>query len=359
MIILKKNNDNKNCCSNIIPTFEKCDAQIVFESSDFFVPYLYIALESLKKHASPEKKYDIFILSCDLSIYNEKKLKDIFYTNENINIRFFNVKHIINKYIISSRFKYFNLSYCRLLLPWIMPNIKRVINLGADIIIKKDISELYTQKIQDDCYLAGVEDFGYQGRLGHDIPFDDLSLKYPFKYVNADVLIYDLEKIRNDFTVENIMSVWQKKFLQCAEQDALNTIFDGKISILDPRWNVFPKRMSTEEYINNAPLDSKNKYESTYTEPYIIHYAGEPKPWDFPSVDYAEEWWAYARKSEYYELILYNMSERAYANKSKDILKILFPKDSFLRKFFKKCLPMGSMRYVYCKQFLKKIHFLK
>ncbi|MDD2967112.1 MAG: glycosyltransferase [Desulfovibrionaceae bacterium] len=356
MIELK---ENDNSCRRVMPAFVDCDTQIIFESSDFFVPYLSIALVSLKQHISVEKKYDIIILSCDICIYNENKIKNIFITNENVSIRCFDVTPIVSKYIKDSKFKYFELCFCRLLLPWIFPNFKKILNLGADIIIERDIYELCIQQIPEEYYLAGVEDFGYQGRLGRDISFEDLSLKYPFRYVNADVLIYNLEKIRNTFTIESIMSVWQKKFLQCAEQDALNLIFDGKIFLLDSRWNIFPKRMSTEEYISNAPLESRKRYENIYNEPYIIHYAGEPKPWDFPDVDYAERWWAYARKSEYYELILYNMYEKAYANKSKDLLKILFPKGSLLRKIFKKCLPMGSLRYVYCKRILKKIHLMK
>lgn len=344
---------------SITSAFLDYNIPIIFESSDAFAPYLSVALLSFKQHISQEIKYDIIILSCDISNHNENKIKKIFFDTKNISIRFFIVKNIVDKYINNAKFKYFELCFCRLLLPWIFPNFKKIINLGADIIIEKDISKLYEQQIPHGYYLSGVEDIGYQGRLGRDIPFEDLSLKYPFKYVNADVLIYDLEKIRNDFTENDIMSVWQKKFLQCAEQDALNLIFDGKIYLLDLRWNIFNKRSETEEYINNAPSESKKKYEDAYKKPYIIHYAGNPKPWNFPDVGYAEKWWSYARTSEYYELILHNMCQGICNNKTKKILNILIPKDSFLRHFCKKCFPMGSMRYVYCKRILKYLSLVK
>ena len=38
--------------------------------------------------------------------------------------------------------------------------------------------------------LVGLVDLGYLGRLKMDIPKEELDLKYPDGYVNADVLLF-------------------------------------------------------------------------------------------------------------------------------------------------------------------------
>ena len=43
--------------------------------------------------------------------------------------------------------------------------------------------------------------------------------------------------------------------------------------------------------------------------PYIIHYAGFCKPWDEPIEEFGEVFWDYARRTPYYELLIYRMSK--------------------------------------------------
>lgn len=75
--------------------------------------------------------------------------------------------------------------------------------------------------------------------------------------------------------------------------------------------------------------------------PYIIHYAGFCKPWDEPTEEFGEVFWDYARRTPYYETLLYRMSKHiaddtVYYNEKKHISlrsRILY--------FF---LPDGSQR---------------
>lgn len=70
--------------------------------------------------------------------------------------------------------------------------------------------------------MAGAPDLGYHGRLAIDISPKELGKKDPFTYVNADVILLNLRAIRQSFTQDQIMRIWQKKQLRCAEQDAMN-----------------------------------------------------------------------------------------------------------------------------------------
>ena len=74
-----------------------------------------------------------------------------------------------------------------------------MINLGADIIIQRNIAELYEVQLSDDEFIAGAPDLGYHGRLAIDISPKELGKKDPFTYVNADVLLLNLHAIRQSF----------------------------------------------------------------------------------------------------------------------------------------------------------------
>ena len=56
-----------------------------------------------------------------------------------------------------------------------------------------------------------------------------------------------------------------------------------------------------------APNNIYKDYLETIKNPYIIHYAGVNKPWNRLDVNFANEYWEIARKTPFYEMILYRM----------------------------------------------------
>lgn len=102
--------------------------------------------------------------------------------------------------------------------------------------------------------------------------------------------------------------------------------------------------MASVEHIayNN---DAKIKlWKKSLHDPWIIHFAAYPKPWDYPLVGFGDKWWYYARKSVYYEEILRRMSViavRGDLSLGKNGFKRLainfasFPRNSSFRKVCK------------------------
>ncbi|MDO4921594.1 MAG: glycosyltransferase [Phascolarctobacterium sp.] len=337
---------NKVKFCSIKPAFSGVTTAIVFETSALFVPYLSVALQSLLECSSKENFYDIIILSNEIEEYDKNLLGNLTIQQENISIRFCDPTEIVEKYIKNSKYQYLNLNYYRLALPWILLNYDKALNLGADIIIEKDICELINTYMDKDKYIAGVIDLGYHGRLNMDIPREELNMADPYDYINADVILLNLEKIRNDFKQDDIMLFWQKRKLRCAEQDAFNVLFDGHIQHLCLNWNLFPERMSSTEHILNAPESSVNLWKKAITTPYIIHYAAFPKPWDYPMIGYGYRWWEYARKSPYYEEVVRRMCIIAARNERVGILHrvidLLLPRGTTRRDVIKKLLSKSS-----------------
>lgn len=197
---------------------KKNNIPIVFESSNYFIPYLSVALLTLIENTTDENNYDIIILGEEIDGLDKYKIMSLANNKENISIRFYNPYNFVKSYIDKAKFYYLSLNYYRMALPWILNNYDTAINLGADVLVKKDIAELNSVKFRNGKMLAGVRDLGYIGRLQEDIPFKELSLENPFDYINADVLVFNLKDIRNNYKMDFVMGFWQKYKLRCAEQ---------------------------------------------------------------------------------------------------------------------------------------------
>lgn len=341
--------DNKKHYIN--RAFNKNSVSVVFESSGYFIPFLDVALKSLCNECSPDTNYDIIILGSNIDKYDERILREQYNSLNNISLRFFDPNSLVKKYMEDAKYDYLDLNYFRMALPWILPKYEKVVQLGADIVIKRDIEKLYNTNFNDEKYLAGVRDLGYLGRLKMDIPKEELGMVHYLDYVNADVLVYNLKGIRENYSIEEVMQVWQKYKMRCSEQDALNLIFDGKIELLDSRWNVFPRKMVSEMHISNAPIEFQKQRIKDLSNPYIVHFAAIPKPWEYPMVEVGNSWWNYARQSVYYEEILRRLMiwtikvEGSSIPKSipRKIADGILPLGSRRRKLIKKIIPKGSV----------------
>ena len=141
------------------------------------------------------------------------------------------------------------------------------------------------------------------------------------------------------------------------------------MKFLDVRWNyyvVVSEFLKTS--INYAPYKSKCEYEEAWDDPYFVHYAGVPKPWINPSVEKANLWWNYAKRSPFYELFIQRIIEPAYSGiyeiKSKlgyedsrpwirRVADKLFPLNSRRRSIARKKLPMNSKQWI----FFRKLYY--
>lgn len=350
----------KGSC-NILPAFSKNNIAVCFEVSNIFVPSLSVAVLSLINCATDEYNYDVIILSSEISVKDEALLQSMSCNYPNISIRVFNPDSLIETYIENACYRYLEINYYRMALPWILKHYDRVINLGADVLIKRNVADLFYEKMEDTAYLGGAVDLAYQGRLALDISQKELGLEDASAYVNADVLLMNLSGIRRNFSQQDVMLSWQRRFFRCSEQDAMNWLFQGHIHHIDLKWNVFPANMSSEFDILHAPASSVLRWKESLLEPYIIHYAALPKPWQLPCVGYGTAWWCVARKSPYYEELLKNMAQYIEQHRrsnmidsdSKTLIRKLLPAGSIRRKALTTVVPKGSIQWC----LLKKVQY--
>ena len=271
-----------------------------------------VSMTSILENNNKEKNIIIFHLLLSHN-YNKESI-EIFESLKT------NYEVVINYYIIPNIFKNLrtwsdktNCIYYKILLPLIMPDIKRIIYLDADTLTFKDLYEMYNLSFNDN-YILG---YPFQ-----DVIKIDKFVKNASVYINGGVLLFNIEKIRQDnrdiellkFTIENNDDLW---FL---EQDSINIVFFQKIGLLPLKYGIYLYgNIQTFESIYENRLRiklNKNELINAMNNPSIVHLSCcNPKVWnkfsrnDFGVNDicdkYRKEFYFYAKKTKYY-IEIYN-----------------------------------------------------
>lgn len=303
----------------IHPAFEKESVNIVFSSDANYIPYLSVAIQSIIDNSSTKYNYDIIILNNDIHDWQKNFLLSMVATASNIRIRFVNMDLFVGKYNLTGLFttkRHITFStYLRLFIGEILANYKRVIYLDCDLVVTRDIAELFFMDINNRP-VAAVLDTLISNQLlteGLDAPFwgrftkymrERLSFTEVSNYFNSGVLIIDIPKFKK-YGVKNLIDLAKLNNRYFHDQNVLNAAFGGNYFILPPRWNYqwHIKFLSTN-YKKVLRPDVLQMYENHKIFPYIIHYTSHEKPWTNPNHSFANTWWLYARRSPFYELLL-------------------------------------------------------
>ena len=164
-------------------------------------------------------------------------------------------------------------TYLRLMLPLVLPShIERFIYLDSDIVVERDLLELYSTDLEKRP-LAAVGSFRGPPRRG---PID-LS-RHP--YFNAGVMVIDKQEwLAREITARALDCIASYPGgLQALDQDALNVAVAGDWKPVDRKWNQLP---SAWELSRRQMGISSEEMRILRTQPFIIHFAGLTKPWKF------------------------------------------------------------------------------
>ena len=341
---------------------------IVLMSSDYFSPYLGVFIKSLINKSSKEYNYDIIIFEREISKRNKILLEQLVKDYSNIKIRFYNPQRKINDiklYVASVNFAYE--AYYRIFSPWLLPNYDKAIVMDCDIILNKDIAELYNINI-DNYLAAAVKDIIYQGFLNSfenkddwiKYSKDELNLDNPYDYINTGVLLLNLKKMREQYSFDDIIDLAKKSKFRFQEQDIFNILLKNNILFIPRSWNFgVESNLPTKICHELSPIQSYREYLETKSNPFIIHYMAKPKPWEDPNIDFADKFWDIAKQTVFYEIILVRLS----TNYTKIIMSehnvfyhngiISKNKKQKIKNFIKMFLPKGTKRH----RFVKKLYF--
>ena len=278
---------------------------IFFTIDDGYAPYLHVALISLIKNASKDRKYKIIVVYQELNEENRNNLAKLVEDYPNFEMEFKFMKQSLDMITdrIENRLRsdYFTMTiYFRIFIPDMYPEYDKAIYIDSDIIVPGDISELYDTDMHDN--LIGVVTDGSV----NDVPelqrymTESLGLKLG-DYFNSGMLLMNMKELRNVHLAEHFLYLLNKYHFDCVapDQDYLNSMCYGKIEYLDSCWDAMPNRNKPE--IEN---------------PKIIHYNLFDKPWCYDDIQYQDYFWEYAKQSVYYDKI--KAYKAAYPDKQKE-----------------------------------------
>lgn len=279
---------------------------IFFAVDDVYIPFLAVSLESLIDNASKNYYYSIKILHTNVSEENKQIINK--YKRSYVNIEFVDLNYYIErvKDKLYTRDYYTKSTYFRLFVPDLYPQYSKALYLDSDITILGDISELYNVDMGDNL-VAGVPDGAVQTiDAFKDYVEKVVGVRDYNTYFNAGILVMNLSELRQYKFQEKFLYLLEKvKFTVAQDQDYLNRLCKGRVTIVDKGWNVMPM-----PELGVAEEDIK-----------LIHYNLNAKPWHYDNILYQDYFWNYAKKTEFYDEILRQLHSYTDKQKSDDFEK--------------------------------------
>lgn len=243
---------------------------IAFVADKKYIPYVSVSLYSILKSAHPEDDLYFYIVTPKDLAVDEQAMP----LAELQKIHPFNIKFI-------SFDRQSMLPYCpdgkkehipyvaRLLLPWLIADIDRIIYLDSDLLVQGSLKEFYYMDFEG-AYALGVEDISAH-KLHTPLLKEDYKL-----YINAGVILIDAKRWRTENLKEQVVS-FVKQHPNCLifpDQDILNYMLWGKLKKVDMKWNFHM------DFFNHIRLDPDNLTLPERTcKPVVLHYSFPIKPW--------------------------------------------------------------------------------
>jgi len=182
-------------------------------------------------------------------------------------------------------------TYYRLDIGSMLPDVQQAVYLDADIVVRRDISELAAKETGP--WLA----WAVHEPVRTDNILHRLGMPDPQEYFNAGVMLMNLEQWRE----EEIGTRARKLIAQHHntiqhDQDVLNVLLHGKWARLHPRWN--QTRGVFRVWKSDRVAYSQDELKVCKEDPAIVHFTGVLKPWHaFDDHPFRAEYYHYLQKT--------------------------------------------------------------
>ena len=163
-----------------------------------------------------------------------------------------------------------HMTYCRILLPHLL-NVPRVIYLDCDVLVFRDLSELFNLDLSPGKFLAAVPDSETLS-LAEDCPTIADALRLPAEgaYFNCGVMLMNLDELRKQHFLERAVEFLNRKSAyRFWDQSAINFLLYGQIHALPECWNRASWCFDAQQ---NNDLDCVIHY--TTSAPWLVETAG-------------------------------------------------------------------------------------
>ncbi len=221
---------------------------------------------------------NVYVVDDGISKANIGKLKRS--TGAPITLKFIDIKDAIkNTSSLPLDSSSFPLNvYLRLFISEFLPQqIERAIYLDVDMIVKKDLSELWNLAMDDNKIIAAVKDRceTIGSSWGGIRNYEALGLNPDAHYFNSGLLVIDIKAWRKtNLTYEVLKCISANKaFANFPDQYGLNVVFVDQWFELDARWNAYATADIEDpfiiHFIGRKPIFSTYNYNQAYSKEFF------------------------------------------------------------------------------------------
>ena len=270
---------------------------IAFCIDNYYSSLAYTAMSSILNSKDINTYISFYIIISKIYTQNNIYFLESLYEEYDLfNITFIKMdnrydKAYINRYLTKQ-------TYYRCSLGEIIPYLNRIIYLDPDIVVYKDLTNLYNMNFNGKIILGQLSCINKSKKTG-------------IYNINMGVLLLNLKKMRKIKMEKKVLSIINKGYKSdYHDQYLINHYFSKYIGNLPPEYNTRP--FKNYEDIINYNNRSGNLYDTDYLYyswkyPAIRHYLGHSKPTNYKATN-IDDWWFFARKSKYFNKRTNNLS---------------------------------------------------
>jgi lipopolysaccharide biosynthesis glycosyltransferase len=226
---------------------------LALASNDRYFPGLYCAVASALTHLDAAREVNLKVLDGGLSQVSRETLSRLVdRVRGSVRLEFVTVHpSVFSKATLGPGRSH--MTYCRLLLPHLL-DVARLIYLDCDVLVFRDLSQLFNLDLSPGKVLAVVPDSETLS-LAEDCPTiaDALRLPAESTYFNCGVMLMNLDELRKQRFFERAVKFLNRKSdYRFWDQSAINFLLHGQIHALPEYWNRASWQFDTQQ---NNDLD--------------------------------------------------------------------------------------------------------
>lgn len=302
---------------------------VITVSSAGYLDYASVMMWSVLEHGAPETTYHFHLFHNELTEQAQQQLRARFSAWHNCKISFLDIRTLESKFLPEPGDWTGKLSCFSLFCVDFLPHYDKVLALDVDLVALRDIAQLYETELGG-AMLGAVYDLDFIGqwrkgnREYHRYYSTDVPLLDPEHYIQSGVLLIDLQVLRKNFLPGAFITLAAEKKFRYDDQDIWNLCAGAHVKKLDYRWNVLHdnNRYRLRYVMDFAPAEELQAYLESRKDPFIVHYAGDQKPWDDPTCDLGTAFWDIARRTPLYGTLSAHAAEAGRAPRRGPLRKL-------------------------------------
>src|SRR5438067_4884764 len=212
---------------------------LALTSDENYFPGLYCAVASALSAMDPAREVDVKVLDGGLSQASRDTLARLIERiGKHAQLDFVKADpSIFDKATLGPGQSH--MAYCRILLPHLL-DVPRLVYLDCDVLVFRDLSELFDLQLSPDKLVAAVRD-SETLTLGDDSRTIASAMNLPRdgRYFNSGVMLMDLNELKRWSFIQQCLEFFNdwKECYRFHEQSAFNFLLHGQIDELPERWN--------------------------------------------------------------------------------------------------------------------------